>query len=206
MSDRRIDDGTLTQHQARVAQIAVDDLQNSVGQLIFFQQASEVGDCGSSGIPIQMQSRKLEQDSGLVQRFLHRRIAVAEPVLHQMKPQHRHQRIRRTTTFTFRVMRLDQGNQAQPRHDLIHLDQETLAAGLLTFAGVLGIGEGHLFHRSSTVMFGSGGYFTKSGNLFQSFPSFDQNSSLSSKSGHCKLVILSRFENITMSLLFLSMF
>jgi hypothetical protein len=43
-------------------------------------------------------------------------------------------------------MRLDQGNQALLGHDLIHFNQEALAAGLLTFAGVLGISEGHLFH------------------------------------------------------------
>jgi len=70
-----------------------------------------------------------------------------------MNPQHGQQRIRRTTAFTFRIMRLDQGNQALPGHDLIHLDQEALTAGLLTFAGVLSIGEGHLFHRDSTVRF-----------------------------------------------------
>jgi hypothetical protein len=65
----------------------------------------------------------------------------------------RHRRIRRTTGFTFWVMRLDQINQALPGHDLIHLDQKAIAAGLLTFAGILGIGEGHLFHRGSTVKF-----------------------------------------------------
>jgi len=43
-------------------------------------------------------------------------------------------------------MRFDQGNQALLGHDLIHFNQEALAAGLLTFAGVLGISEGHLFH------------------------------------------------------------
>ncbi len=100
-----------------------------------------------------MQPGKLAQDRDLVKCFFHRRIAIAEPVLHQMHPQHRHQRIRRTTTFAFRIVRFDQGNQALPGHDLINLDQEALAAGLLTFAGVLGIGEGHLFHRSSTVRF-----------------------------------------------------
>ncbi|MET4712805.1 hypothetical protein ACVKS2_002247 [Pseudomonas sp. PvP125] len=31
------------------------------------------------------------------------------------------------------------------------------------------MGEGHLFHRGSTVVFGSDGYFTKSESLFQSF-------------------------------------
>jgi hypothetical protein len=72
---------------------------------------------------------------------------------HQMNPQLGQQRIRRTTTFTLWIMRLDQGNQTLPRHNLIHLNQETLAAGLLTFVGILGIGEGHLFHRGSTVQF-----------------------------------------------------
>ena len=67
-------------------------------------------------------------------------------------------------------MRFDQGNQALPGHDLIHLDQEALATGLLTFAGVLGISEGHLLHRDSTVVFVSGGYFTRFGSLLQSFP------------------------------------
>ncbi|MOA42463.1 hypothetical protein D3C78_1645150 [compost metagenome] len=116
-----------------------------------------------------MQPGKLAQNRGFVEGFFHRRIAVAEPVLHQMNPQHGHQRIRRTTTVALRIMRLDQGNQTLPGHDLIHLDQETLAAGLLTFAGVLGIGEGHLFHRGSAVQFAGGEYFTKFGSLFESF-------------------------------------
>lgn len=37
-------------------------------------------------ILVQMQSRKLAHDSGLVESSLHRRIAIAEPVLHQMSP------------------------------------------------------------------------------------------------------------------------
>lgn len=36
-------------------------------------------------------------------------------------------------------MRFDQRNQAFPGHDLIHFNQETLAARLLTFARVLGL-------------------------------------------------------------------
>ncbi|WP_415639771.1 hypothetical protein, partial [Pseudomonas floridensis] len=31
----------------------------------------------------------------------------------------------------------------------IHLDQETLFTGLLAFASVLGVGEGHLLHQAS---------------------------------------------------------
>jgi len=46
-------------------------------------------------------------------------------------------------------MRLDQGDQALPRHNLFHLDQEQLLAGLLALGGVLGVGEGHLLHRET---------------------------------------------------------
>ncbi|WEX18110.1 cupin domain-containing protein [Pseudomonas sp. G11] len=66
-------------------------------------------------------------------------------------------------------MRLDQRNQAFPGHDLIHLNQETLTAGLLTFACVLGISERHLLHRGSTVQFVGQPYLTRFGSLFQSF-------------------------------------
>ncbi len=104
----------------------------------------------ASGARIQMQSRKLAQDRGLVKCFIHRRVAVAEPVLHHMNPQYSQLQIRRTTNIGLRIMRLDQGKQALSEHDLSHLDQEALAAGLLTFAGVLGIGEGHLFHRAQS--------------------------------------------------------
>lgn len=51
----------------------------------------------------------------------------------------------------------------------MRLDQKALAAGLLTFAGVLGISEEHLFNRDSAVQFVEGKYFTKSGSITQSF-------------------------------------
>ena len=126
--------------------IAIDHAENTSGQLVLFQQATEVEDGSFIWDPLQAQTGKLAQDRRLVQRFFHRRIAVTEPVLHEMNPQRRHQRIGRTTTFALRVMRLDQGNQALPGYDPIHLDQEQFLAGLLTLTGILGIGEGHLFH------------------------------------------------------------
>ncbi len=116
-------------------------------QLVFLQQAAEVENewfrrgCapGSAG--------KLAQDRGFVQRFLHRWIAVAEPVLQQMHTQHRHQRVGRTATFTLRIMCARSKQSSPSRHHPIHLDQEQLLAGLLALASVLGVGEGHLLHR-----------------------------------------------------------
>src|SRR3546814_3769746 len=62
MNDRRIDHSSLTQQQNSVAQIAVDDLQNPTGQLMFFQQPAEVEDRGIIRNTIQMQpGRTAEQ-------------------------------------------------------------------------------------------------------------------------------------------------
>jgi hypothetical protein len=38
-------------------------------------------------------------------------------------------------------------HQASPRNHLIHLDQELLLAGVLSFADVLGVGDGYLLRR-----------------------------------------------------------
>lgn len=54
MTDRRIDHGALAPHQATIARITVDDLQNPVRQFVFFQQATEVQDRGFIGNSIQM--------------------------------------------------------------------------------------------------------------------------------------------------------
>ena len=162
-----IDNGALAQRQATVTQVAIDHGQDASSQFVFLQQATEVEDGGFVGDTLQAQPRELPQDGGLVQCLFHRRIAVAKPVLHQMNPQHRHQRIGRTSAFTLGVVGLDQGNQTLPWHYPIHFDQEQLFAGLLALAGVLGVGESHLLHRA-TRRVGSG-YFAKSGSLLQSF-------------------------------------
>lgn len=49
------------------------------------------------------------------------------------------------------------------------LDQEALAANLLTFTGAFGIGEGHLFHRGSTVLFVGSAFSSNPQALFRVF-------------------------------------
>ena len=82
MNQRGIDDGALSQGQATVAQIAIDHAENASGQLVFFQQATEVEDGGFVRDSLQAQTGELAQDRRLVKRLFHRRIAVTEPVLH----------------------------------------------------------------------------------------------------------------------------
>lgn len=174
VSNRRIDHSTLVKQQPTIPHRAIDDLQNSARQLMFFHQAAEVKDRGFIGNSIQIQACGLTQNRRFIERLIHRRITVAEPVLHQRNAQHGHQRIPRTADFALWIVRLDQTKQALPGRDLNHLDQEALVAGLLMYAGVLGIGERHLFHRDSIIVFGSGGYLTKCEIFFSVSPAIQK--------------------------------
>lgn len=100
----------------------------------------------SGGRRAERQTRKLAHRSNLIQRLFHGWIAQREPVLQQVNTQHGFQWVRLAATAGLWVMRLDQYRQTVPRHDLLHLGQETLATGLLTLTGVLEIGKAHLAH------------------------------------------------------------
>jgi hypothetical protein len=73
-----------------------------------------------------------------------------------------------TTTFPLRVMWLNQRNQTVPWHHLIHLDQETLTAGLFTLTGILSIGEGYLLHQATRKT--GWVYLTRFRKSFSEFP------------------------------------
>ncbi|VDA76726.1 hypothetical protein BANRA_05302 [Klebsiella pneumoniae] len=112
IDQRCIDDGAGSDRPRSPR--AIDD-SDAGRQLVFLQQAAEVENGGFVGDALGS-ARQTGAGSWFRQRFLHRWIAVAEPVLQQMHTQHRHQRVGRTATFTLRIMWLDQSNQALPRH------------------------------------------------------------------------------------------
>lgn len=62
VNDRRIDHRALAQDQSTIPQIAIDDLQNPARQLMFFQQATEVGDRGLIGDSMLIQALELAQN------------------------------------------------------------------------------------------------------------------------------------------------
>ncbi len=68
VNDRGIDDSALTQHQSTVAQVAIDDAQNTSHQVVLFQQAAEVEDGGFIRDTIQVDTSKLAQNRGFVER------------------------------------------------------------------------------------------------------------------------------------------
>ncbi len=134
---RRIDHSALVQQQATVAQITKDVLQNPANQDMFSRHAAEVEDRVFIENPIQIQARELAESSFRI-------VILPSPDCCNRSSSASNERatsdqlIRRTTPFALWIMRLDQNNQALPGHDMIHLDQEALATGLLTLAGVLG--------------------------------------------------------------------
>lgn len=131
---------------------------------MLLQQSTEVEYGGFVGNASLVQSVKLPQDGGLVQCFLRHRIAVAD----QFYIRCTSLAICRTTTFALRVMRPDQRNQTLPGHHLNHLDQKQLFAGLLTLAGVFGMGEGQLLHRKTRQV--ESRHFGKIGKSSSGFP------------------------------------
>lgn len=66
-------------------------------------------------------------------------IVQLKPVLRQVNAQHGFRRIWLTTSTGLWIMRLNQGGQPAPEHDLFHVGQETLTSDLLAFAGVFEI-------------------------------------------------------------------
>lgn len=147
VNDGGIDNGALAQRQAFVSQVIVDGFQNARRQLVLLQQVPEIHDRRVFGDrSAERQSRKLAHRSDLVQRLFHGWVAQREPVLQQVNAQHGFQGIRLATTAGLWVVRLNQHHQTAPRHHLLHLGQETLAAGLLALTGVLEIGKAHLTH------------------------------------------------------------
>jgi hypothetical protein len=70
----------------------------------------------------------------LVKLFFHRQVAQVPPQLQAVNAKHHLHRKRRTTAQSLvrsACMRRDQRHQFRPRHDVVHLVEEDLLAGLL---------------------------------------------------------------------------
>jgi hypothetical protein len=65
-------------------------------------------------------------------------------------------------------MRLNQRDQAFPRHHLIHLNQEALATDLFMLVSVLSVSEGNLFLRETRKT--GWIYLTRINKSFSEFP------------------------------------
>jgi hypothetical protein len=80
-------------------------------------------------------------------RAFHRRVAERVPLLQEMDPQHRSQRIGRPASYFARlgIVRLDQVDQRLLGHHQVHLSEKLLPFGLL-------IGRGKLVIRAAMLL------------------------------------------------------
>jgi len=138
----------MTQQQTSLSKHGIDLDQQAHSQLVALEQMAEVQNgrlvrqtaCGKR------QSSKLAHRLNVLQGLFHRQIAQAKPLLHEVNPQHRLQRIRRTPLFALRVGRLNQLHQARPGNHLIHLREKLLASRQLVLGTKLHVGKTQLAH------------------------------------------------------------
>jgi len=99
------------------------------GKLVGQKAPLKLRDIWAIRIRLQLQSCKPPHRLDLVQRIFHRRIGQRVPLLHEVDAQHARKRHRWSPTVPAgRVRGLQQGQQCTPRHYLVHLGQEHLAA------------------------------------------------------------------------------
>lgn len=129
----RIHDRAGTQQQPALCQQGCNFIEQGLAQIMPLQQAPESQDgrlARQPGITC-IQPGEAPQQRNVMQRFFHRRVGISEPLLHQVNPQHRQQRIRLGTVASDRIVRRNPSDQPVPRHRAIHLVEETPACASL---------------------------------------------------------------------------
>ena len=119
-----VHDRSLPHRHAPLIEVGLDGLKNLLTQPLLLQQVAEGEDCGLIRNPV----------------------AERIPLLQQMDPQHRGQRVWRPATFLARlgVVGLDQFDQCLPWHHRLHLSEKLLVLGLLLGCGQLIVRETEL--------------------------------------------------------------
>jgi len=120
--------------RARLLQRVVDDDAQHVGdQVMPLQQMPESQYRAFVGQAIKhaIELGKLAVHRHVMQRFFHRRIAQAKPLLQVVDAQHGLDGNGRPPSLGLEPVRLDHADQHTPRHHLVHLFQELALARLL---------------------------------------------------------------------------
>jgi len=152
MDDRGVDHRAALEQETTLLERVVDDVHHLRRQRVLLEQVAELEDRRLVGHRVvgQVEPRKAAHRLDLVERIFHRRIRQRVPLLHEVDPQHRRERHRRTPApARRRVVRLDYCQQRCPRHDLLHLGQEALPASLFLLPFESQRGEGRLLHGGS---------------------------------------------------------
>jgi hypothetical protein len=134
---RRVDDpgvhgGPGMDLEAVLLEVLPDEGKEPLPQMMALQHMTELAD-GSfvrHGLPPEIDADELTHGSGIVERFLHRRVREIEPVRQEGNPSQALDADRRTAaTLAPRVKRLSGSRKLRPRDELFHLLEKLFAAG-----------------------------------------------------------------------------
>ena len=130
----------------RRGEISVDGLEESLAQVVRFEQAAEFQQRGGVGHALSRQINPGKALEGLtvVESVFEGFVGQAIPLLEEIHPQHPLQPDGRTPAFSLGIERLDDGQQFRPRKEGFHAREKLLAAGDLLFIGKLGLGKTRL--------------------------------------------------------------
>jgi hypothetical protein len=134
----------------RVFEVSADGLENRLREIMGFKQMTKVEDRRLVGdrVTAKLQSSERAHRLDVIERLFGARIRELVPLLEKVDPQHDVERIRPSSLAGLGIVRLDQTNQRRPRHDGVHLAQESFALGLLLLVAVIKRRKAQLRHLS----------------------------------------------------------
>lgn len=150
--DRGVHDRTFLKQQALVGQMDVDCREDALGQLVLFQQATELqkGRRIRRRFPGQVDADKASDRLAVVDGVLDSLVGQPEALLGDVHAQHPLQADRRTAaSFALGIERLDRRDQRRPRRHRLDLGQKAVATRHLLLRRVLQVGKASLHARFS---------------------------------------------------------
>jgi hypothetical protein len=151
--------GALAHEDAPLGEQRVDLGEDRFGKIVGFEQVAEGKQCRRIGhaLAARVDARKRARGRTVIEGVFERFVSQGVPELQKVHPQHLLHSHRRAALFALGIKRLDGCHQPCPRHQALHLKEETLAARLLFLARVLCPRKtGLLFHALKTTRLTAG--------------------------------------------------
>jgi len=151
-NDRGIDHGAFLEQQPLLGQMNIDRRKNALGQLVLFQQATELEQGGGvrCAFPGQVNADEAPDGLAVVNGVLDPLVGQPKALLGNVHAQHPlHANRRAATSFALGIERLDRRNQRRPRRHRLDLRQKTVAPRHLLLRRVFQFGKASLHARFS---------------------------------------------------------
>lgn len=146
-NNRGVNDGALPHHQALLAELCADGIEDHFAQLVALKEMAEAENGALIWQAIrQMESSKAPHRLDLVQGIFHRWITEIVEQLQAVDSKHYRQRVRRIPVLTLGIVLAELPLQLRPGNQAIHFLEEQFPPRLALLVLVFGFGESQLAH------------------------------------------------------------